>query len=162
MYQCKMYLECRSKWKSCHTNYKITGVIWLFSILSSFLDIVLSWKTIIRFSWEEYLKILLLYIIYSYKIFFSWKLMKKHEINNSQFFYTIFQYYDNDMHTLYFLMQYLPICYIGSTDPDIWNTEALTPLDPVLQKGGGSADPADPVVPTPLERCLQIETNLWY
>ena len=62
------------------------------------------------------------------------------------------------MQQLYFLMQYLPVFYLfiyllnalGSVDPVIWNTLALTPLDPVLQKGRGSADPLTPwaVVPT--------------
>ena len=40
-------------------------------------------------------------------------------------------------------MQYLQYA-IGSTDPVIWNTVALTPLDPALQKVGGQPTPLTP------------------
>ena len=64
-------------------------------------------------------------------------------------FFIIFQYYDDVMQKLYFLMQCLPICYrirrssyLKYGGPD--------PARPRAPKSGGSADPADPVVPTPL------------
>ena len=63
--------------------------------------------------------------------------------------FIIIQYYDNAFQKLYFLMQWLPICYrihrssylkYGGPDPP----------GPRAPKSGGSADPADPVLPTPL------------
>ena len=62
-------------------------------------------------------------------------------------FFIIIQYYDNAFQKLYFLMQFLPICYrihrssymkYGGPDP----------AGPRAPKSGGSADP---VVPTPLQ-----------
>ena len=48
-------------------------------------------------------------------------------------------------------MQYLQYA-IGSTDSDIWNIYGSPdPAWPRAPKSGGSADPADPVVPTPLQ-----------
>ena len=53
-------------------------------------------------------------------------------------------------------MQYLQYA-LGSTDPDIWNIyDGPDPAWPRAPKSGGSADPADPVVPTPLSDC-----HLW-
>ena len=67
----------------------------------------------------------------------------------SRVFFIIIQYYDNDFQKLYFLMQFLPLCYrihrssyLKYGGPD--------PTGPRGPKSGGSADPADPVVPTPL------------
>ena len=70
-------------------------------------------------------------------------------------FFIIIQYYDNAFHKLYFLMQFLPICYrihrssyLKYGGPD--------PAGPRAPKRGGSADPADPVVPTPLPRSVEL------
>ena len=80
--------------------------------------------------WEEYLLI----ILYSHV-------------------FIIIQYYDNAFQKLYFLMQFLPICYrihrssyLKYGGPD--------PAGPRAPKSGGSTDP---VVPTPLQIGLITE-----
>ena len=59
-------------------------------------------------------------------------------------FFIIIQYIDNAFQKLYFLMQFLPICYRIHRSINLKYGGALTPLDPVLQKVGGPLTPLTP------------------
>ena len=68
-------------------------------------------------------------------------------------FFIIIQYYDNAFQKLYFLMQFLSICYRIHRSSYL-KYGGRDPAGPRAPKSGGSADPADPMVPTPLHKCV--------
>ena len=163
--------------KGSQTNYKITGTIVLFSILSSFFFKTYLWITYsichkmlctlyrperpysdfrtryaisgqsgqIPDGWQPHRYEEELQYIH-HKTYQNLNLMSsKDDRDEIVFFFSIiFQYYDNVMQKLYFLMRYLPICYRIHRASYLKYSVALTPLDPVLQKVGGQPTPLTP------------------